>query len=457
MNEAVTPTATTTQGQPSLRTGASFATISQFLTATSGGIVSIFAARTLGEQSFGVYTVLVAVSFITMVTATLGIETGLSYYLARRDWHPGNALRQVQLAAAVIGFSVVGLLLLLFPILHSSLFRNINFATLVFALIGLPFALSWTFSSFLALGIGRPHLYAAAPATQMALNLMLICILSIPLGLNGAVAALTGAHALTAVGFFVWLARRNLEQSTEWLVQAPHSLGKAVRFGIRANLTTALQLLNERGDLLILNAFVARSTLSSYAVAVAVTSVGFLIPRALAAVLVPRLAELQSSAKQKQSTSVVERSLRHIVVLMITTCLVLVGGLFLVPFVYGNTYTNALGLGLILVPGVALFGVASVLGATIVGHGKPHFPLFTALIVTPPTIAAYLLLVPHFGAIGAAITSTLSYSCTAVLTWRFFQHVIPGYKLGMLLPTRLELSDYAGLLRQAFHAVRLRR
>jgi O-antigen/teichoic acid export membrane protein len=139
------------------------------------------------------------------------------------------------------------------------------------------------------------------------------------------------------------------------------------------------------------------------------------------------------------------KSVRHAVLLVLGASALLAAGLLLVPAVYGAGFEPAVEYGYILIPGVALFGVGSVLAAIVVGKGHPRYSLYNALIVTPPTLVLYALLVPSLKGSGAALASTISYSASAVAWYVFFRRATGLRAPAVLLPGRAELEDYRGL------------
>jgi O-antigen/teichoic acid export membrane protein len=258
-------------------------------------------------------------------------------------------------------------------------------------------------------------------------------------GLAGAVASLALAHVLAAAALAVRTPRA--------LRRAPVSpsernLGAAVRFGVKTWGANALQLLNYRLDLFVLNAVAAGAVVGRYSIAVAVTSLVWLLPRALSGVLLPRVAAL---AGHSDRDAVETKSARHAVVLVAASALVVAVGLLLVPLVYGRDFAPAIGLGLILLPGAALLGVANVLMATVVGRGRPGLSLAGSLVSVPVSAALYLLLIPPFGAPAAALASSLSYALSFALSAVFYRRVTGASLRARLVPTRDELEDYRRL------------
>ena len=115
------------------------------------------------------------------------------------------------------------------------------------------------------------------------------------------------------------------------------------------------------------------------------------------------------------------------------------------PLVYGSRFSGAIGYGMVLLPGVAMFGIASVLAATINGRGHPEYSLRTALISTPPSLVLYAVLIPLFEGWGAAIASTASYGLNLAVTAVYYRRATGDRVLPLLVPTRYELADLRDL------------
>jgi O-antigen/teichoic acid export membrane protein len=425
--------------------GATVATASQIVTAAALGLTGIVVARVLGAGDTGSFNVVLSALVLLAVPSTLGIELGLSYRVSGERWGPAEALRQVQLAALVLGIAggAIGLGLALAG--EGTAFQRIPLSTIVIAIAALPFVLSWTFSSYLALAVDHYEAYGLTPATQAVAALVLVAALSPPFGLTGAVAGLAASHVITSTGVLVWETRALPKPPPGWLARARRELRAAAGFGIKANLNNALQQLNYRADLFLLNAVAASATVGHYAVALTVTTFALLMPRALSSVVLPRVAALDATAGGDEQERMIVKSVRHAVLLVLGASALLAAGLLLVPAVYGAGFEPAVEYGYILIPGVALFGVGSVLAAIVVGKGHPRYSLYNALIVTPPTLVLYALLVPSLKGSGAALASTISYSASAVAWYVFFRRATGLRAPAVLLPGRAELEDYRGL------------
>jgi O-antigen/teichoic acid export membrane protein len=318
-------------------------------------------------------------------------------------------------------------------------FGGLSVAECALSAAALPFALSWFYGSYVALADDHYEAYVLPPAAQSALLTVLAVALVIPFGLTGGVVAILASQALAAAGTYAWGLRRLGRGGRARRRQ----LKRALSFGLRGYAANALQVLNYRVDFFVLSAVASTAALGHYAVAVAVTSVLWLLPQALADVLFPRVAALSAAHEEAHRDFVEAKSLRHTVLVAVVGALVLALALILlvVP-IYGPGFRDSVALGLIRLPGVALVGISATLGATTIGRGKPEYGLYTMLVVTPLTLVLYATLIPAYHATGAALASSLSFTAAFLASVVFYRRATGHGVLSRLLPTRSELDDY---------------
>jgi O-antigen/teichoic acid export membrane protein len=425
--------------------GATLAVSSQVVSAVTGGALGIVVARLLGPDGTGEFNLVLTSTVVLTVVCSLGVEVGLNYRVSGGAWSAAAALRQAQLAALVLGGVGAALGIGLAVALEDSLFRGVSLTSLAVGVGALPFALSWTYSSFAALATDRYEAYATAIGAQNVVALLLGGGLGAAFGVTGAVAGVSASHAAVALGIYIWGARAFGSAPIGWLQDAVARLRDAAAFGLRANVGNILQLFNYRADLFVLNAFVSQGEVGRYAVATSVTALGQLMPRALASVVMPRVAALDAGTERAALDMVVVKSVRHAVLMALAMSVVLAAGLLLVPLVYGSEFEGAIVLGLLLIPGISFIAVGAVLSSTIVGKGKPQYSLYNVLMVTPVTLGLYAALIPALGAVGAALASSVSYIATTVVAWFYFRRVT-GLSAGALRPGADELRDYRALI-----------
>lgn len=328
-----------------------------------------------------------------------------------------------------------------------SAFGDLSVLEVAIAAAALPFSLSWFYGSFVALADDRYEGYVLPPAIQSSALLVLGVVLALATGIEGAVIAVLAAHAIAAA--FTIVTGRRHAVGTPPGETPPGMLRRALRFGVKGYVGNALQVLNYRVDVLLLSAVATTATVGHYSVAVAVTTVLWLLPQALSDVLFPRIAALSAAehpGAEAQRAFVEAKSLRHTTLLVVASAgLLALVLLFLVVPVYGPAFHDSIVLGLIRLPGVALLGIGGALSAMVVGRGRPAYALYSALISTPTTMVLYAALIPTLDATGAALASSLSFALNFVLALYFYRRLTGNHVLAMLVPTRSELDDYRAL------------
>jgi O-antigen/teichoic acid export membrane protein len=409
----------------------------------AGGVTTIVLARVLGPREWGSYSIAVSLLAILTAATTVGVDQGIAYFVGARKWGPraafGSAVRMAALAGTLGAAAGLG-----GRALVPSAFAGLPLWLTAVVVVALPFSLALSYASSIALATDRYEASTAMPAVQAGLLFAASIPAAVLFGRVGALAALTSATVVTAVGAIVWARLRLPEGSAS----QPGQLRRAISFGIKGYGANALQLVNYQLDLFILAAVAPAAAVGRYALAVSATTLLLLLPRALSAVVYPRVARLSAAGEESTREMVETKSLRHVSLIVVTTTIIMAAALeLLVVPVFGADYRPAINLGLILLPGAAAIGISTVLAATVVGRGEPMYSLYGALVTTPLTIAMYATMIPWLHATGAALASTLSYLVSFALMCWFYQRVTRRSVLPLLLPGRSEFDDLRSLFR----------
>jgi O-antigen/teichoic acid export membrane protein len=91
-----------------------------------------------------------------------------------------------------------------------------------------------------------------------------------------------------------------------------------------------------------------------------------------------------------------------------------------IPALYGPHFTSAVTPTRIILLGLPLEGVAGVIIAFLYGVGRPGLTSWAMGLGLIATVALDLILIPPFGATGAAVASAVSYLSTALALIAFF-------------------------------------
>jgi O-antigen/teichoic acid export membrane protein len=407
-------------------------------TAATGAATTIVIARLLGPSGSGAYFVAQSVILVLTIVTTLGIEHGITYFVSAGQWSARAAYStslKLSLAMGLLGIAVGLSLRFAFP----SIFDGLSLWLTASVIIALPFALAAFYAMFVALATDHYEAYVSPPLLQSTTTLVIALPAAALFDLEGAVVGLAVATISVALATTAWTGRL-LPPMSE--AANAGQLRRAAWFGIKGYLANALQLLNYRLDLFILAAVASTVDVGTYAVAVAVTSLVWLVPGALSDVLFPRVAHLSARRHETDREMVETKSLRHAsLAVAIATVALAIGLEVLVVPIYGEAFRPAIRLGLILLPGAALLAISAVLLSTIVGRGRPSLSLYVVSITTPITILLYVTLIPWLHATGAAVASTCSYAGNFLLACWFYRRVTGRSVFPLLVPTRSEIAD----------------
>jgi O-antigen/teichoic acid export membrane protein len=185
-------------------------------------------------------------------------------------------------------------------------------------------------------------------------------------------------------------------------------LGKRLaRFGLPSMLSSVPQLFNLRLDQLIMASILPLDLLGLYVVAVAwsggltplLTSLGF--------VLFPKIA---SQPNLDLKLQVLTRGARICIVAGVVLCILMIPVTpMLLPALFGRPYLEAVPSSMILIVGAALLGFNYLLEEGLRALGRPAAVLWAELSGLAASAAGLLILLPRFGALGAAVASLCAY------------------------------------------------
>ena len=237
---------------------------------------------------------------------------------------------------------------------------------------------------------------------------------------------------------------------TSSVLSAPPSsdalpLRAMLEYSLPLFLGNVVQFLNYRVDIFFVKNYTGLSAVGTYTVAVWLAQIVWLVPNALASLVLRAVAERDGSGAMGRVAAVTRATLALSVVTGLA--LAALGSLGIAP-VFGNAFRGSVPALLLLMPGTILFCPTIVLSAYLNGIQRQAFTTWVACIALVVTGVLNILLVPRIGIQGAAIASTCSYAASTLATLVLVRRFNPGLSLKTLLLARR--SD----LRFAFDALR---
>ena len=376
----------------------------------------IITARWLGVEGLGQLAVInVSVSTVVQL-ASLGLPSANTYFLAQDRRRFRTAATNSFVFALIIG-TLLGVGLSGLASLKPSWFAFVSVDLIRVAAISIPFQLLTliALNMFLAIGNVRDfNLLDVAGQSFVLINALVVLVI-----LRSGLATLVTLNTITSivvaavVTILVVVAGRKVADAS-WRSDVSFFL-RTVSYGVKFHISILAGALIFRADLLVVNHFRGSAEAGVYSVASQVGIMLMLLPGVIATLLFPRV-----TAEQDTRGETTCQVTRYTAFVMFVWCLAAVPLSFLLPFLYGPAFAEAIVQLWILLPGVYLIGLESVLVQHFNAMGLPRsIPLFW-LATLGMNIGFVFALVPRFGARGAAVASTISYAMIfALVTLRF--------------------------------------
>ena len=381
-------------------------------------LAGIIVARWLGADGVGKLAV-INVSIITLVQlGSLGLPSANTYFIAK----DANQFRKAAVNSVL--FAIVGGGLLAFGLVIITSSRPAWFGFVApdlfrIAAISIPFQLLTLIGLNIFLAIGRIrefNLLDVCGQSFVLINAALALLV-----LRGGLGTLVTLNAVAAVlvslviVFMLATSAQKLDDQDKAWRSDLVLLKQMIGYGIKSHVAILAGTLIFRADLLVVNHFRGATEAGVYSLASQMATLLMMLPSVIATLLFPRV-----TAEQDQTGSTTCVVARHTTLVMLLCCLAAAPLSFLLPVVYGSAFSDATTQLLILLPGVFFIGLQSVLVQHFNAMGLPKtVPVFWVVTLVINLMMVFLM-VPRYGARGAAFASTISYSLISFLMIGYF-------------------------------------
>lgn len=439
-------------------------------TADTGGVGSVasssgllFAARLATNSGFFVAVVLIAralhpagrgsVAFITVtallisMVGLLGLDNATIVYATRYESLRATLLANLLSVGTVVPLilgALVCLTLLLLPGVRPHDVLPIDLAIL---LVGSVIASIGNCGSAFLVGCRRFRAKALADvAMPWSYAAILFIIYSLShVTVTRVVVAWTIAQLISTVSYcasalsIAGVNRPNLRL-----------LRESTAFGIRTWAGSVSGFLNARVDQTIMGLISSERSLGIYAVAVNASEIVLYLPHAVATTLLPHIAN-SPPAERVSQTLKIARAL--VVVTVISVLGAAIAGWFLIPPVFGHAYRGSIDPFLWLLPGALGYTFLRIFAAALVASDSPARASLGPVAALVTGIVFDLILIPFYGATGAAIAASLAFfagGVTAIAAHRGKAH----YSWSELVPRRDDVQLITSLVRRMARSMR---
>lgn len=379
------------------------------LVVPTGVLAAAFLTRSLGPELYGLFTVAASIVLWVETAATMLLSrTAVKFVAETDDWVMVAArLNRVQIG---VSLAAMGLLMAAAPVIATWLHSPSLGPLLRLLALDIPiFALAALHRAFL-IGRGAFDRVPFPTAARWLIRLALIFVLvGLGLSITGAILATLGGSlaALVATRAAIrpplW-GRADAPIQGLWGYAVPLFLG-----------AMAVQAFN-RVDLLLVKALVDTPGAAGFYAAAQNMAIGpGLLAAAFSPLLLGTIAALTREGRTGDVRAMVQQVFRLMLVLLPFIGVLSAAAPDLAVIVYGPAFVQAgIVAGILFFAAAALFSV-SITTAVVIALGHPNLALSMAVPLVPVALAAHWIVIPRYGATGAAaVTAVLSWLAAAV-------------------------------------------
>lgn len=377
--------------------------------------ITVLVTRVTGAHGRGVYTLVYSLANLAAILTALGISWAGIYYIGKRLFplaDVASTLLTVAMVAAAV--AIAGLAAAYFLFQHSYFHDVTPTQALIMLALTALIQLSSTTAS-IVLGMNRPLHFAGLSLLQFAVALVVQLVLAVAGSLTATsalVALLIGAASSGGVGLVLVGREVPIRLGVDLKI-----LRRFLNFGIRSYVANLMQFMNYRLDALIVNGLLGIVSVGYYSIATAMAETLWYGANAVALVMFPHV----SSLERKEADRITPVVCRNAVFMTLIGAVVMFAvSRQLVLFVFGPGMVPVLHPLWLLLPGIVALSAAKVISSYLSGIGKPTYSTYVGAGTVVLTVILDLLLIPLYGINGAAVASSIVYSCTAVAyVWIF--------------------------------------
>jgi PST family polysaccharide transporter len=389
---------------------------------------AILLARFLGVEKLGEYGAIYAYIGLFSWMATFGFEPVLIRELSRERNNASSLVHTTVVLSSIFSVGTIGVAMFL-----ARWSGYTGFLWWLLALASLEFVLTPLHLPAVIFQVDLRQWYAAT--INVARQGLWFAIIGVLWIFKAPLLFVVLARVFTALveSLMMWSwSRRFLHGDKTFLLKRARML---LTHSFPIAFTMLLGMIYMRIDQVMLHKMASDSALGQYVAAVKVSELFEMVPAALITSIVPLLSV--SFAQPQQFRSYIERSFRYLMVLAGGLCVTMtVGARTIIWILYGKQFLPAASLLAILIwSEVAVFFGSVVINALITSNQQGMLPLPT-LLGAAVNIALNLVLIPRYGATGAAWATLISYTMawmvfllfipkTRALAWQGLRHAFP--------------------------------
>lgn len=398
---------------------------------TMSVISGVLLARWLGPYDRGVLALVLLLPATAVTLAKLGLMQSNIFFINREKVPPERVTSNAVTLALCTGTIAMILVWVLRGPLQSTVLRGVPTWALVLALVRIPLLLIDNYLQSVLQATGRFSTYNRRLLINDTIRLILVVTLIVGLGLG--LPAAVASYTFVTFTMVTWLLLAVRDVIPFSLRIDSDLLRRQLKFGARSYVQTLAGHLLLRIDIYMVAYFLTPKEASFYALALHFTELVLEFPHAVGIVLYPKLA---SSSVEQVHRLTAETCRRMLLVTGPTAAALAIGGPLLIRIWYGKPFAPAGDPLPWAAAGVVMMSLYVILTRNFTSRGKQKINIFAGFLALVLNVALNLYLIPHYGIVGAAVATTISYAVACLILITLFLSETGLSPLEVFVPTR---------------------
>jgi len=416
------------------------------------GIISgVILARWLGPFDRGILALVLLLPSTILTLTKLGVSQATVYYINRRE----ASVDRVASNSVILAFALGGLSALVVWVLRenllSTVLKDVPPWALAIALVRVPLLLLDNYLYSVLQATGQFGIYNTRLLISEALRLVLVVIfvMWMNLGLPAAVVTYT-VIAVVNMGWLMLTMSRTVHFS---LAFDRTLLFNMLSFGVRSYVQVVTAHLLLRVDVYMVQMFLGPAQTAFYALALHFTELVLEVPQAIGLVLYPRLAALPEEEIHRLSAQTCRRTL---MVTAPAAFALALAGPYIITLWYGHAFAPSGAPLPWAAVGVSTMAIFVILTRDFTARSKQRVNTVSGVLALVTNILLNLYMIPHYGIVGAAMATAISYTLACVILIYFFCAEARLPWSSVLIPTREDVRYFASIAQRGLVSARAR-
>jgi O-antigen/teichoic acid export membrane protein len=226
------------------------------------------------------------------------------------------------------------------------------------------------------------------------------------------------------------------------VIESASAHKKFINYSLYAFLANALFFLVTRVDFWILEYYKGATELGWYALSSRIGQLFLVLPGLFAGIVLPSLTAGKIGADKLESMLRILNTLNLLVMAALAIVLP-----WLMPLLFGARFESSILPLLLLLPGIFFLAAQTLLASYFASKGKPSVNFYSTVIALAIVLVLDFILIPLYGAPGAAFASTVAYAAGTLYTYLLYIRQ-EKYHWPKLLMNRTDLQYFRNIIRK---------